>query len=201
VPDRDWQVVLVRHGETEWSRAGRHTGRTDVPLTAAGREDARCVAAALRGRRFGRVLASPLHRARDTCALAGCGDAAELRDELVEWDYGDYEGLTSAQILARRPDWFLWRDGCPGGEMPEDVGRRVDPVVAGLLGGGEDAVVFAHGHLLRVLASRWVEQPPAHGCHLALSTAAVCVLGFEHDQPTLHRWNDVSHLPAERRPR
>jgi broad specificity phosphatase PhoE len=194
LPDRSRQVTLVRHGETEWSRAGRHTGRTDVPLTAAGRDDARRLAAALHGCHFSRVLVSPLQRARETCALAGFADVAQPRAELMEWDYGEYEGLTSAQIEALRPGWVLWRDGCPDGEMPEDVGRRVDPVVAELRDASGDAAVFAHGHLLRVLASRWIEQPPAHGAHLALSTAAVCVLGVEHGQPTLQRWNDVSHL-------
>lgn len=194
MPDRDWQVVLVRHGETAWSRDGRHTGRTDVPLTEPGREDGRRLATALRGRRFAQVLCSPLQRARDTCALAGFGDAASLRDELMEWDYGEYEGLTSEQIRALRPGWFLWRDGCPGGEMPEDVGARVGPLVAQLLEGHGDALLFAHGHLLRVLASRWIGQAPAHGCHLALSTAALSVLSFEHDVPALQCWNDVSHL-------
>jgi broad specificity phosphatase PhoE len=194
LPDRSRQVTLVRHGETEWSRAGRHTGRTDVPLTAAGRDDARRLTAALHGCHFSRVLVSPLRRARETCALAGFADVAEPRAELMEWDYGEYEGLTSAQIEALRPGWVLWRDGCPDGEMPEDVGRRVDPIIAELREGSGDAAVFAHGHLLRVLASRWIEQPPAHGAHLALSTAAVCVLGDEHGQPTLQRWNDVSHL-------
>jgi len=194
LPDRSRQVTLVRHGETEWSRTGRHTGRTDLPLTAAGRDDARRLAAVLRECHFARVLVSPLQRARETCALAGFGGVAQPRAELMEWDYGEYEGLTSAQIEALRPGWVLWRDGCPDGEMPEDVGRRVDPVVAELRDGSGNAAVFAHGHLLRVLASRWIEQPPAHGAHLALSTAAVCVLGSEHGQPTLQRWNDVSHL-------
>ena len=196
VPNPTGRVVLVRHGQTEWSLAGRHTGRTDIPLTEQGRADARLLrrAADLRGGDFGRVLSSPLQRARDTCALAGFGDAAELRDELMEWDYGEYEGLTSAEILAGRPGWLLWRDGCPGGEMPEDVGRRVDPVVAALRDGGGDIAVFAHGHVLRVLASRWIGQPPGHGSHLALGTAAVCVLGFENGLPVLRRWNDVSHL-------
>ena len=193
------QVVLVRHGETEWSRDGRHTGRSDIPLTEQGRDDARRLAAALAGRAFARVLCSPLQRARETCALAGYADRAELRDELMEWDYGDYEGLTRAEVLQRRAGWWLWRDGCPGGESPADVGRRVDPLVAELRSAAGDVLAFAHGHLLRVLASRWIGRPPAHGAHLALGTAAVCVLGWEHAQPTLQRWNDISHLPAERR--
>ena len=199
MPDRTLQVVLVRHGETEWSRDGRHTGRTDVPLTAQGRDDARCLTAALQGRRFERVLVSPLQRARDTCVLAGFAEGAELRAELMEWDYGDYEGLTYAEIRARRPAWYLWRDGCPGGEMPEDVGRRVDPIVAEMRGAGADVALFAHGHLLRVLASRWIEQPPPHGAHLGLSTASVSLAGYEREAPILHRWNDVSHLPQEHR--
>ena len=197
VSDPTGRVVLVRHGQTEWSLAGRHTGRTDIPLTEQGRADARRLrhAADLLEGDFRRVLSSPLQRARDTCALAGFGDTAELRDELMEWDYGEYEGLTSAEILAERPGWLLWRDGCPGGEMPEDVGHRVDPVVAALRdSGGSDTAVFAHGHVLRVLASRWIGQPPGHGSHLALSTAAVCVLGLENGRPVLRRWNDVSHL-------
>jgi probable phosphoglycerate mutase len=194
------RVVLVRHGETEWSRAGRHTGRSDIPLTDQGRADARCLHTALAGWSFEMVLASPLQRARQTCELAGCADRAVLRDELMEWDYGDYEGLTWPQIRERDPDWWLWRDGCPGGELPDDVGRRVDPVVADLRRAGTgDAVVFAHGHLLRVLAARWMERPPDHGARLALSTSAVCVLGFEHAVPGLRRWNDVSHLPPARR--
>lgn len=195
MPDRTWQVFLLRHGQTEWSRDGRHTGRTDVPLTEAGREEARLAGDALRGHRFGRVLVSPLQRARETAALAGLdGDGVRASDALQEWDYGDYEGLSWAEIQARRPGWFLWRDGCPGGEMPEDVGRRVDPVVAELSRAGDDVLVVAHGHLLRVLASRFIERPAEHGARLALSTAAICVLGFEHDLPTLHRWNEVSHL-------
>lgn len=194
MPDRAWEVVLARHGETEWSRAGRHTGRIDLPLTDAGRDEARRLAGALAGRRFRRVLCSPLQRARETCALAGLADAAELRPELQEWDYGDYEGLTWAQIQEQRPGWFLWRDGCPHGEVPGDVGARVDPVVAELHAAQGDVAVFAHGHLLRVLASRWLGEPPSFGARLALNTAAVCVLGFEHDLPVLRRWNDTGHL-------
>jgi broad specificity phosphatase PhoE len=201
MPDRDWQAVLVRHGETEWSRDGRHTGRTDVPLTDNGREDARCIGDALRGCSFVRVLSSPLQRALETCRLAGLGDRVEIHPSLLEWDYGDYEGLTTAQIRELRPDWWLWRDGCPGGEKPQDVARRVDPVVAELLVARGDVALFAHGHVLRVLGARWIEQGPLHGSRLALSTASISAGGFEHDLPVLHSWNDVSHLPPERRPR
>jgi probable phosphoglycerate mutase len=199
VPDRHARIVIVRHGETEWSREGRHTGRQDIPLTDAGRDDARHLAAALQGFTFARVLCSPLQRARETCRLAGCGDEAELRDELQEWDYGDYEGLTFAEVQARRPGWFLWRDGCPGGESPDDVGRRVDPLVAELTEQEADVVVFAHGHVLRVLASRWIGRPAGQGARLALSTSAISVLGYEHDLPVIRRWNDQGHLPADRR--
>ena len=194
MPDRTWEVVLARHGETEWSREGRHTGRSDIPLSERGREEARRLAAAMAGRRFRRVLCSPLQRARETCALAGLADSAELRPELMEWDYGDYEGLTWPEIQARRPGWFLWRDGCPGGEAPGDVGARVDPVVAELLQAHGEVAVVAHGHLLRVLAARWVGQAPQLGSRLGLSTAAVSILAFEHDLPVLRRWNDLSHL-------
>lgn len=194
MPDRTWEVVLARHGETEWSRAGRHTGRSDIPLTDRGREEARRLAVALAGRRFRRVLSSPLQRARETCALAGLAGGAELRPELMEWDYGDYEGLTWPQIQAQRPGWLLWRDGCPGGEAPGDVGARVDPVVAELQQAQGDVAVFAHGHLLRVLAARWTGEPPQLGSRLALGTAAVCLLAFEHDLPVIRRWNDLGHL-------
>jgi broad specificity phosphatase PhoE len=194
VPDRSWEVVLARHGETEWSRDGRHTGRSDIPLTDRGREEARQLATALAGRRFRRVLCSPLQRARETCALAGHADGAELRPELMEWDYGDYEGLTWVEIQERRPGWFLWRDGCPGGEAAGDVGARVDPVVAELQQAQGDVLVVAHGHLLRVLASRWMGQGPQLGSRLGLGTAAVCRLAFEHDLPVVRSWNDLGHL-------
>ena len=192
--DRRQEIVLLRHGETEWSRDGRHTGRSDIPLTPVGREQAAHAGEALRGRAFARVLVSPLQRARQTCALAGFDGRAELRNALMEWDYGEYEGLTGAQVRETRPDWLLWRDGCPGGELPEDVGTRADTVVAELRARGDDALVIAHGHLLRVLASRWIDRPAEHGAHLALTTAAVCVLGSENGRPTLQRWNDASHL-------
>jgi broad specificity phosphatase PhoE len=194
-------MILVRHGETVWSREGRHTGRTDVPLTDRGRDDARRLAAPLSRHRFARVLVSPLQRARETCALAGLADREELCPALMEWDYGEYEGLTSEQIRTLRPDWVLWRDGCPGGEMPEDVAARADAVIAEAAeAAAGEAVLFAHGHVLRVLAARWIGQPPAHGAHLLLDTAAISVLTAEHGVPMLRRWNDVGHLPEDRRP-
>ena len=186
------EVLLVRHAETDWSRAGRHTGLTDLPLTDEGRERARALAAKLAGRRFQLVLVSPLRRARETCELAGLGERAQVRDELHEWDYGDYEGLTSAQILAQRPGWSLWRDGCPGGESPEQVGARADRLVAELRELHGDAVAFSHGHILRVLGVRWSELPVADGAHLLLSPAAVSALGYERAVPAIARWNEAS---------
>jgi probable phosphoglycerate mutase len=183
------EVVLVRHGETEWSRDGRHTGRTDVPLTDVGRSQAGRLRDALGAWSFTRVLASPLARALDTCRLAGFGDRAELSDALLEWDYGEYEGETTAQIRELRPGWNLWRDGCPGGEAAADVGVRVDPLVSELKACEGDVVVFAHGHLLRVLAARWVELPPEAGARLWLATATISVLGFERETAAVRRWN------------
>jgi len=183
------EAVLVRHGETEWSRDGRHTGRTDVPLTDAGRRQAKCLEDALREWSLARVLASPLGRALDTCRLAGFADRAEPSDALLEWDYGEYEGLTTAQIRELRPGWDLWRDGCPGGESAADVGARVDPVVDRLKASDDDMALFAHGHVLRVLAARWVELRPEAGARLWLATATISVLGFERETATLRRWN------------
>src|SRR5262245_51380845 len=177
-PSSMGEIYLVRHGETEWSRDGRHTGRTDIPLTEKGREQARVLRAALAQHSFARVLTSPLGRAVETCRLAGLDDSAEATDGLLEWDYGDYEGLTSPQIRERRPDWSLWRDGCPGGEAPAEVGARVDRVLESLHGLDGDAVLFAHGHVLRVLAARWLGLEPAIGSKLALSVATLSVLGF-----------------------
>lgn len=186
------EIVLVRHGETEWSRTGRHTGRTDVPLTEPGRQQARAVGAALGRRRFAVVLTSPLARAEETCRLAGFADVAERRDELQEWDYGAYEGRTTADIRTERPGWTIWADGVPEGETADDVGARADRVLAELqarLGDG-DAAVFAHGHLLRVLAARWLDLPPSDGRLLALDTASISVLGFEREAKVIRLWND-----------
>ncbi len=183
-------IVLVRHGETEWSRAGRHTGRTDVGLTPAGAAQARALAGRLGGP-FGVVLTSPLRRAADTCRLAGLGDRAEVVDELVEWDYGAYEGLTSAEIRRRRPGWSLWRDGVPGGEDAEAVAARLEPVVRRLARARHDVAVFSHGHALRVLAARWLGLPAADGGLFALSTGAVSRLGREHGTPVILRWNET----------
>lgn len=184
------QVLLVRHAATEWSVAGRHTGRTDLPLTAAGRQAASQTAQRLQDQVLARVLTSPLRRARETCDICGYGDQAEVVDHLVEWDYGEYEGLTTKEIKERRPDWSLWRDGCPGGESPAQVGARADAVIASLLALRGQALVFAHGHILRVLAARWMDAEPALGGRLMLSTATISALGYEHDARALRRWNE-----------
>lgn len=185
------RVVTVRHGETEWSASGQHTGRTDLPLVEAGREQARALAPALASQTFARVLTSPLERARETCELTGLGAAAELADDLREWDYGDYEGLTTPQIWEQRPDWNLWRDGCPGGESPEQVSARADRVLASLAQTDGQVIVFAHGHILRVLAARWIEMPVTAGARLALSAGALSVLGHERETRVLERWNET----------
>jgi broad specificity phosphatase PhoE len=183
------EVWLVRHAQTEWSELGRHTGRTDIPLTETGRAKARELRERLGGHRFAVVLTSPLSRARETCELAGYGDQAQPRDELMEWDYGEYEGLTTPEIRERRPGWLLWRDGCPGGETAEDVARRVDRVIAEALQADGDVALFAHGHVLRVLGARWLEQPPQLGARLMLGTAAISVLGAERGLRALRTWN------------
>jgi probable phosphoglycerate mutase len=190
------RTLLVRHGETAWSLTGQHTGRTDVPLTPRGEENARQLGRRLAGSAFALVLASPLGRARRTCELAGYGDRAELCDDLLEWNYGDYEGLTSAEIRAKRPGWLLFRDGCPNGESPPEVQARLERLVARLHGLEGDGLLFAHGHILRSLASVWLGQGLGLGARLALSPASVSVLGYDHnrDEPVLKLWNDTSHL-------
>jgi broad specificity phosphatase PhoE len=182
-------VVLVRHGETEWSRTGRHTGRTDVPLTEEGRRQADVLGAHVRGHDFALVLTSPLRRARDTCEIARLADHAEVDDRLVEWDYGDYEGVTTAEIRKTRPGWTVWRGGCPGGETVEDVGRRVDGVIERVRSVEGDVALFGHGHQLRVLAARWLGLAPVEGRLLALDTATLCVLSYERETPVVARWN------------
>lgn len=183
------EIVLARHGETEWSRDGRHTGRTDIPLTERGREQAQALCGTLAERRFARVLTSPLSRAVETCRLAGLLDRAERTEALLEWDYGDYEGITTREIRAQRPDWVLWRDGCPHGETAADVAARVDPLIAELRALDADAALFAHGHVLRVLAARWIELAPEHGASLVLTTGTLSALGWEHEWPAIDRWN------------
>jgi probable phosphoglycerate mutase len=181
-------ITLVRHGETEWSRAGKHTGRTDVPLTDAGRQAASALRAPLAGRAFSLVLTSPRARARDTAALAGY-PAATVDDDLAEWDYGDDEGRTTAEIRHDRPNWFLWDDGVRNGETLEDVAARAKRVIARALAADGDVLVFAHGHVLRVLAACWIEQAPRFGQRLALDPATISVLGWEHDRACITSWN------------
>jgi broad specificity phosphatase PhoE len=190
------EVLLVRHAETEWSLSGKHTGRTDIPLTEAGRERARRLAPRLAGREFAAVLTSPLSRARETCELAGLGDRAQVREDLMEWDYGEYEGVTTPEIRQKRPDWNLWRDGCPGGETVADVGARVDRVIAEVRALDGDAILFAHGHVLRVLGARWVELAPKEGARFALSTGALSTLGYERETPVFWRWNESADAPG-----
>jgi probable phosphoglycerate mutase len=196
------EVVLVRHGETEWSRAGKHTGRTDVPLTEAGRRQAQVVGAELQKRRFAAVWTSPLARAAETCRLAGFGDVAVAKDELMEWDYGDYEGRTTPEIREERPGWTLWRDGVHGGETAEQVGARVDRVLADSEAAGGDVLLFAHGHVLRVLAARWLGLDPAEGQLFALDPATLSTLGFERETRVVRLWNQVvAHGAAGAPPR
>ncbi|MEY2447101.1 MAG: hypothetical protein QOH79_577 [Acidimicrobiaceae bacterium] len=182
------RLFAVRHGETEWSLSGQHTGRTDVPLTETGRERAKQVGEVLAGRAFALVLTSPFSRARDTAALAGFPGAV-VDDDLREWDYGDYEGLKTLDIRKERPGWFLWDDGVPHGETIDEVAARADRVIARVRALDGDVLVFAHGHILRVLTSRWLEQPPGFGRHLILSPATLSILAHERESPALETWN------------
>jgi probable phosphoglycerate mutase len=185
------RLWLVRHGETEWSRLGRHTGLTDVPLTQAGRAQATAVARKLAGHEFGLVLASPLSRALDTARLAGFGDRVEATDDLLEWDYGADEGRTTDEIRRERPGWTVWRDGPKDGETAAQVAARVDRVIARGRAAPGDALAFAHGHVLRVLAARWLAEPPSEGRLYELGTATVSVLGWERETATIERWNEA----------
>jgi probable phosphoglycerate mutase len=190
-------LYVARHGETAWSLSGQHTGRSDLPLTPRGEDNARRLAKRLRGRTFARVFASPLQRARRTGELAGFG-TAEVDADLTEWDYGAYEGRKTVEIHAERPGWDLFRDGCPGGEDAAAVGVRADRVVAKVRAVGGNVLVFSSGHFSRVLAARWLGLPPQAGALLLLSTASLSILSYEHDlkHPALQLWNDLSHLAA-----
>jgi probable phosphoglycerate mutase len=186
-------VYTVRHGETAWSLSGQHTGLTDLPLTETGERNARGLAARVAGRSFAKVLTSPLQRASRTCELAGFGAVAEHDRDLVEWNYGDYEGRKSAEIHAEHPDWLLFRDGCPGGESPAEVGARADRVVRRLRAIDGDVLLFSSGHFLRTLAARWLGLEPAAGQYFLLGTAAVSILGYEHNrsEPAIRLWNET----------
>jgi len=187
--DAAHEVVLVRHGETEWSRSGKHTGRTDVPLAEQGEQDARAVGAALRGRQFALVLTSPLKRAVETCRLAGFGDEAVENPDLQEWDYGAYEGRTTPEIREEQPGWTVWRDGVPGGETVAEVGERADRVIAEARSVDGDVLLFAHGHLLRILAARWLGLEPVGGRLFALDPGSISAVGYERETAVIRLWN------------
>jgi probable phosphoglycerate mutase len=189
-------VYLARHGETAWTISGQHTGRTDIPLTERGERNAARLGERLRGLTFAHVFTSPLQRARRTCELAGFGAVAQVDPDLTEWDYGAYEGKKTADIRKERPDWRLFRDGCPGGEALADVAARADRVVARARGVGGDVLLFSSGHFLRVLGARWLGLEPSFGRCLYLGTATLSVLGYEHttDEPVLRLWNDARHV-------
>lgn len=190
------QLFVARHGETEWSLSGQHTGRTDSPLTARGEEQARRLGSRLAGQPLARVFTSPLRRAARTCELCGFGALAEVDVNLLEWNYGAYEGRRSSEILAERPGWDLFRDGCPGGETPAEIGARADRVVSRARAIGGDVLVFSSGHLLRVLAARWLGLEPDSARYFLLGTTGFGALGYEHapDEVAIHLWNDTSHL-------
>ena len=185
------EVYLVRHGETEWTVSGKHTGRTDIPLTPAGEQAARLIAGRLPDLPFAAVWSSPSQRARTTCALAGFGAQCVIDPDLAEWDYGAYEGIRTKEILAKRPGWQLFRDGCPGGETAADVGARADTIIAGMRAIEGNMLVFSSSHFLRVLAARWLGLPPEGGAHFVLDTASISILGYEHDltEPVIRKWN------------
>lgn len=191
------RLVLARHGETDWSRTGRHTGRTDIPLTETGRADARRLGGLLAGRTFSRIVASPLSRAAETARLAGFGDRLELLDDLREWDYGIYEGRTRVEIAAEDPGWTVWSRPIAGGESLAELGARADRVIAALLATPGDVLVFSHGHFLRVLAARWTEAEPAFASRLELWTATISELGWEHERRVVETWNTGATRPGQ----
>jgi broad specificity phosphatase PhoE len=183
------QIYLIRHGETEWSLSGQHTGITDIPLTENGRKVAKLLQPVLAKETFALVLTSPLERARETCELAGLSDRVEIDRDLMEWNYGEYEGLTPKQIHAQAPGWMLFRDGCPDGESPEQIGARVDRVIARVRSVEGHVALFAHGHIFRVFAARWLGLPATAGCHFLLDTATLNILGYYRCIPAVKRWN------------
>jgi broad specificity phosphatase PhoE len=193
-------IYIARHGETAWSLSGQHTGLTDLPLTEKGRENAQYLGARLQGMKFATVLTSPLQRAATTCELAGFATAAQTDPDLMEWNYGDYEGLRREEIVARQPGWLIFRDGCPGGESPAQVAARADRVLERLRGVRGDALIFSSGHFLRMLAARWLGlQFMAGNCFL-LGTASLSIIGYGHDltEPAIQLWNDTHHLGGEK---
>jgi broad specificity phosphatase PhoE len=191
-------VYLARHGETAWSLSGQHTGLTDLPLTERGERNALRLAERLKGLTFSRVLSSPLQRAMRTCELAGFGGQAEVDRDLLEWNYGEYEGRRTEEIHAERPDWELFRDGCPNGESPQQVGARADRVVKRTREIQGNVLIFSSGHILRVLTARWLGLEPCAGQYFLLSTASLSALGYEHNfsQPVIQLWNDTNHVES-----
>ena len=190
-------VFLARHGETAWTRSGQHTGLTDLALTERGERDVHWFGDRLRGQDFAQVLTSPLQRASRTCELAGFAPRAAVDPDLVEWNYGDYEGRTSAEIQRARPGWLIFRDGCPGGETPEQIGARADRVVARVRAAPGDVLLFSSAHILRVFTARWLGLPVAAGQYFVLHTASLSALGYEHDasEPVVRLWNEVAQPP------
>ena len=189
-------IYLARHGETAWSLSGQHTGLTDLPLTERGQRNACRIGERLKGLTFAKVLTSPLQRAARTCELAGFGASAEIERDLLEWDYGQYEGRRTIEIHAERPDWQLFRDGCPGGETPDQIGARADRVVTRVRRILGNVLLFSSGHFLRVLAARWLGLEPGSGRYFLLETASLSTLGYEHNpsEPLIRLWNDTRHV-------
>jgi broad specificity phosphatase PhoE len=190
-------IYIARHGETAWTITGQHTGLTDLPLTPQGEKNAKGLGIRLKGMAFAKVLSSPLQRAKNTCALAGFGSVAEVESDLVEWDYGEYEGLRSAEIRAKRPDWQLFRDGAPGGESPAQVMARADKVWKQVRGVRGNVLLFTSGHFIRVLAARWIGlEPSVHSMSFLLSTASLSAVGYDQDlsRPVIRLWNDTHHV-------
>jgi broad specificity phosphatase PhoE len=187
---------LARHGETSWSLSGQHTGITDLPLTGRGEQNARRLGERIAGLAFAKVFTSPLKRATQTCELAGFGNIAEADIDLVEWNYGNYEGLRTVEIQAKRPDWQLFRDGCPGGESPGQVGTRANRILSRIRGTRSNVLIFSSGHFLRVLAAHWLGLEPANGRFFVLNTASLSALGYENNlsQPAIRLWNDTRHV-------
>jgi probable phosphoglycerate mutase len=189
------QIFLIRHGETAWSKSGQHTSRTDLPLNEQGEQEARTLVERLGATKFSRVLTSPRQRARRTCELAGLGSMVEIEPDLAEWDYGDYEGLRTAEILKSRPYWNLFRDGCPHGEMPAEISNRADRLISRLQALEGNVALFSHGHFGRVLAARWIGLPVNEAQRFLLSTASLSILGYEHNnvgEPVIALWNTVA---------
>jgi broad specificity phosphatase PhoE len=189
VSNEDQKVYLLRHGETEWSLNGQHTGVTDIPLTENGRAIARLLQPILAKETFALVLTSPLQRSRETCAITGLGKVAAVEPELIEWNYGEYEGLTTNQIRLTRPGWSIFREGAPGGETPEQIGARADRVLAKIRATGGNIALFGHGHFSRVLAARWINLPASYGENFLLDTATLSVLGYYRESPAFKIWN------------